>query len=377
MITDTTDGLLSRVLRDLLSSAIVPAHLEAMRGWHEDSSFALWIVENLKPGTYVQLGLGDGDLYISFCQAVQRWTPASSCYGVEGAPADNVGMRNESGHSEFARYHDQYFRSFSRLVDSTFDKALASFPAKSVDLLHLHGQYEAERVQRELEPWLSKLSDRAVVLVHTTHAVGQPNTCWQWATGLRESPLESSGQPLSFDCGHGLTMLSIGRDVPDEVRQLTRLNGEDAELLRRAFEASGLLIRSQLSRASLQSEAKESEGALVPEAGQLESLREQLWKAEIERRRLEVESCRYEVHLAERVAISRHTSAEKDRLITGLQNENQAIANELAELRRELAELRLEHADLRQAHDLVLGSRSMAITKPMRVLIDIARRVRR
>lgn len=85
-------------------------------------------------------------------------------------------------------------------------------------------------------------------------------------------------------------------------------------------------------------------------------------EAEIVRRRLEVESCKAEIGLAERLAISAHHNAEKQRLIEQLTSERDALSAELAALQHE--------------HAVVMQSRSMAITKPMRDLIELIHRIR-
>jgi hypothetical protein len=302
MITETSDGLPSRVLRDLLSSTTAPARLDGMQEGSEDNPFVLWIIEKLMPQTYVQLGLDDGEV--------------------------------------------------------SFEKALAGLPDKSIDLLRIHGQ-SATTVPsgRDLELCLSKLSDRAVVLLPPT-GFEEQRAYSQW---LRALPRGASDASPFFDSGYGIGMLSIGREVPDVIQRLTHLQGDDVTLVQLAFQSFGRLLASQLSESILRREAKKAAEALLLESSKLDSARDQLWKAEIERRKLEVESCRAEVHLAERVAILRHTNAEKDRLIAGLQNEKQAMGIEITELRK--------------AHDTVMHSRSMAVTKPMRVLIDIVRRV--
>jgi hypothetical protein len=401
MNTETPDGLLDRVLRDLLSSTIASQRPDATCGWQEHIPFAFWIVEKLRPGTYVQLGLGDGDAYSAFCQAAERCWPSIACYEVAGAHADDSdALCDESSYQEFGRGRDQQHGGSARVIHLSCEEALAHFPDKGIDLLHIHEQCgAAEGVERDLEMWLPKLSDRAVVLLHTIDSGETQKAHSQWLAGLSRG---SSDRSFFFDCGLGLGMLIIGRDVPNVVRQITRLHGDDAALVRLAFQTYGRLVTSQLSESKLRNEAKKMEEAHRLEVANLKSARdaavrladdrensrlaselssrEQLWKAEIERRRLEVESCRAEVHLAERVAISRHTSAEKDRLIAGLQNEKQATTEKdrlIARLQNEKKAVEDELTELRRVHDVVMRSRSMAITKPMRALIDIARRVRR
>ncbi len=127
--------------------------------------------------------------------------------------------------------------------------------------------------------------------------------------------------------------------------EIKRLN----EALNAAIRAADDLKRQQLAR----DEAREA----------------QAQQAEIVRRRIEVESCKAEVHLAEQLAISRHHNAEKGRLIEQLQKDNENLDAALKASESSLAELR---------HELhvVMNSRSMAITKPLRDLIVFVQRMK-
>ena len=105
--------------------------------------------------------------------------------------------------------------------------------------------------------------------------------------------------------------------------------------------------------------------------------REALWKAEIERRKLEVESCKAEVQLAERLAISAHRCAEKDQLCVEKDQLIQRLQSEIHGLEQKVSELLDLSESRRRELEFVMNSRSMAITKPMRTLIDFVRRARR
>lgn len=125
--------------------------------------------------------------------------------------------------------------------------------------------------------------------------------------------------------------------------EIARLN----EALNAAIRAADDLKREQLAR----------ENAFQAHSQQ----------AEIVRRRIEVESCKAEVHLAEQLAISRHHNAEKSRLIEQLQQDKSALDAALKASETSLAELRHEY-------HVVMNSRSMRITKPMRDLIAYVHR---
>lgn len=127
--------------------------------------------------------------------------------------------------------------------------------------------------------------------------------------------------------------------------EITRLN----EALDAATRAADDLKRQQLARD--------------------EAIDAQSQQAEIVRRRIEVESCKAEVHLAEQLAISRHHNAEKGRLIEQLQRDKESLDVALKASEASLV-------DLRRELNVVMNSRSMTITKPMRDLIAFVHRMK-
>src|SRR5215218_6240214 len=143
-----------------------PDFLE-ISAWTEHIPFAFWIIEVLKPGTVVELGVHTGTSYFSFCQAVKRFNTNTVCYGIDTWQGDeHAGFYDQELFGKVAAYNSNQFSRFSTLIRSTFDEANAYFIDGTIDLLHIDGLHTYEAVKHDFETWLPKLSTNAVVLFH-------------------------------------------------------------------------------------------------------------------------------------------------------------------------------------------------------------------
>ena len=68
----------------------------------------------------------------------------------------------------FETYNELHYASFSHLIRSTFDEALANFGAGSIDLLHIDGRHFYDDVRHDFESWQPKLSSLAQSFSFTT-----------------------------------------------------------------------------------------------------------------------------------------------------------------------------------------------------------------
>src|SRR5262249_19585853 len=135
--TARRDGERCELLETGLSSVLfdTPRRLTDVGSWHEHIPFAFLAVELLKPRVFVELGVHRGDSYCAFCQAVDRLALETRCYGVDTWRGDlHAGWYGDDVLVELRAHHDTIYGRFSRLVQSTFDEAVAYFPDSSVDL---------------------------------------------------------------------------------------------------------------------------------------------------------------------------------------------------------------------------------------------------
>src|SRR5258708_14550533 len=119
---------------------------------------------------------------------------------------------------------------------SDFSEACAQFADGSIDLLHIDGYHSYDAVQHDFETWLSKLSDRGVILLHDTAELSQ-------GFGVHRLWAELRGRYPSFEFshGHGLGVLGVGAKVPARLGALFDLSSDaaSAQALRIVYQRLG------------------------------------------------------------------------------------------------------------------------------------------
>jgi GT2 family glycosyltransferase len=238
------------VLQTLNSSVCLapPKRLWAGSGWTEHVPFAMHLVELVRPRTFVELGTHTGVSYCAFCQAVAALGLDTRCYAIDTWQGDeHSGVYGPEVLLELRAHHDPLYGAFSRLMQSTFEDARASFDDGSVDLLHIDGFHSYEAVRRDFEGWLPKLSRSGVVLLHDTTVRERGFGVWRlWDETSARYP------HFSFSHGHGLGLLAVGDQIPPGIRELVESTADDAAQLRNLFSVLGSRLSLQLQRDVLQ-----------------------------------------------------------------------------------------------------------------------------
>src|SRR5262245_45287447 len=235
-----------------------PERLVHPPSWLEHTPFAFWIVDALRPSTFVELGCQSGNSYASFAQAVQALGLPTACYGVDTWRGDpHAGFFDETVFEDWSAYHDRRFSTFSQLIRATFDEAVVHFADGSIDLLHIDGYHTFEAVTHDFETWRSKLSQRGVVLCHDINVRESDFGAWRLWERLRdEFPY------FEFLHGHGLGVMGIGHDLPDAVRWLLSLpsqNHEGVNLVRLFFSRLGAAVVGRYTTVEAQRTVREEE----------------------------------------------------------------------------------------------------------------------
>ncbi|RZS77656.1 methyltransferase family protein [Phyllobacterium myrsinacearum] len=218
-------------------------NIVAQSAWLEHAPFAFWLIDALRPRTFVELGTHGGFSYFAFCQAVQKLQTNTQCYAVDTWEGDeHSGKYSEDVFQSVKAYSEDNYATFSNLVRSTFDEARSHFSDGTVDLLHIDGRHFFEDVEHDFESWKPKLSDRAVVIFHDTNVRERGFGVYKlWET------LRKSYPSLEFLHGYGLGVLGVGKELPSAMNAVFELAKSDNKIgpIREAYARLGATISSE------------------------------------------------------------------------------------------------------------------------------------
>ena len=214
----------------------------AVSSWVEHVPFAMWLTSALHPRVLVELGTHHGTSYSGFCQAIKTLDLPARAFAVDSWKGDpHSGSGGPEVLANLRQHHDPRYGSFSTLLEMSFDEAALRFADNEIDLLHIDGYHTYEAVRHDFETWQPKLTDRAIVLFHDiAERVADFGVYRLW------DELTARFPSFSFVHEHGLGMLAIGRDLPDDIRTLASLRGEEAERIRALFRELGRRVRLEM-----------------------------------------------------------------------------------------------------------------------------------
>lgn len=309
-------------------------NIVAQSAWLEHAPFAFWLVDALRPRTFVELGTHGGFSYFAFCQAVQRLQINTRCYAVDTWEGDeHSGKYSEAVFQSVKTHNDDNYSMFSSLVRSTFDEACSHFSDGTVDLLHIDGRHFFEDVNHDFESWKPKLSDRAVVVFHDTNVRERGFGVYKLWETLRESY-----PSLEFLHGHGLGILGVGKELPTAMNAVFELAKSENEIgpIREMYARLGAVIKAESDIRLKQEILDEKTRELNESARHIQSLE------------LEIE--------------------DKSRLNDSLTNEISALKTKLSELTDTVDELQNELSQKASKIAAYEHSSSWRITAPCRFL---------
>ncbi len=213
---------------------------------------AFWIVERLRPGTVVTIGLGAENAHSAFAEAAERLGLATLCHAIDTAPVETPRA---------------WGKTRGRI--STADPAAeaARFAPGEIDLLLLDLDPDASPLMHIEQAWRDRLSPRAVLLVHGSEERFGATESAAFLAGLR-----ARHPSITFAHGAGLALFLTGSTPKPGLARLTALSPAHPELtaLQTMFARLGEALRhdEQLrartaENAALHSRLAETDAALA------------------------------------------------------------------------------------------------------------------
>ena len=376
-----------------------PGRVNAI-SWQEHIPFAKALVQMLRPKVFVELGVHTGDSYLAFCEAAAALKLDIACSGVDTWRGDpQAGLYGPEVLAELQAYHDPRYGKFSRLVQATFDEALAQFADGSIDLLHIDGTHTYEAVRHDWETWRGKLSRRGVVLFHDVNVRERDFGVWRlW------EEIKGQYSHFEFTHGYGLGVLAVGPDTPPELATFLKFGKEQPELLRSFFFSLGNRITLQAQLRKAQSAIPEYDALCRARGAEIERLNAKILEydalcrargAEIERLNAKITEydalCRargtaiekLDARILEYDALCRARGAEIEQLnariseydvaLRALEASQRAQATRIEQLQGQVVSGAAQLASLQEERARIVGGASFrigrAITAPARLLL--------
>ncbi len=196
-----------------------PKTLNFPNPWVGHLPFAAWVIREIAPKIFVELGTHTGNSYFAFCQSVAEAGLATHCYAVDTWMGDpHAGEYGDDVFAQVSAYNTEHFSGFSHLLRMTFDEALDSFAENTIDLLHIDGFHTYEAVRHDFETWLPKLSPGAVVIFHDTNIYERGFGVWRFWEELQARYKNN----VTFLHSCGLGVLQIDTEEKREPREWLR-----------------------------------------------------------------------------------------------------------------------------------------------------------
>ncbi len=212
--------------------------------WPEHIPFAFWLTAMHRPRKFVELGTHTGASYFAFCQAIERLGLSTAAYAIDTWKGDDhAGHYDETIFQGVSDINNRKYASFSTLVRSTFDDAIAYFADGNIDLLHIDGLHTYDAVKHDFDTWLPLLSDRAIVLFHDINVRRDNFGVFKFFEELAEKY-----PSFTFHHGHGLGVLAVGENQNDTLRTFFEMAKDDdaARNIRLTFSRLGTLCSQVL-----------------------------------------------------------------------------------------------------------------------------------
>jgi O-antigen biosynthesis protein len=187
--------------------------------WLGHAPFLRFLIREIKPKVFVELGTHNGFSYFVGCQTIEELNLPAKAFAVDHWLGDeHAGSFDDSVYEGVLSLNNQY-RSFSTLLKMSFSDARSKFEDHSVDLLHIDGFHTYEAVKEDFETWLPKLSRHAVVILHDIHVRHADFGVYKyWAE------IKKDHQTIEFVGSYGLGVVFLNSPTKSSLQFLKNLS---------------------------------------------------------------------------------------------------------------------------------------------------------
>ena len=234
-------------------TAFSPKSLQTPNAWVGHLPFAAWLIKEITPKIFVELGTHSGNSYFAFCQSVVENALSTKCFAVDTWEGDeHAGHYSDEVFIKVDTHHHEYYSEISNLLRMTFDEAVSTFEDASIELLHIDGLHTYEAVKHDFETWLPKLAPGAIVLFHDTNVREQDFGVWK----LWEELQVNFPDNLEFLHSNGLGVLQLNNSPHEKKLGWLQSKSSDKTLLIDYFKTLGSRQMERFELKELQSNSQ-------------------------------------------------------------------------------------------------------------------------
>jgi hypothetical protein len=207
--------------------------------WYQHIPFAYWLLEKIKPNSYLEMGVHNGISYFAVCESIRQLRLSTKCVALDHWLGDSqAGYFSEDVFQSFAK-NNEIYSEFSTFIKNSFETSMSEIEDDSIDLIHIDGFHSYAAVKNDFELALKKINKSVgIILMHDVNE-------YQVTFGVNKfwSEIENKFKTFKFNHGHGLGVVFVGTKI--ELDFLRLFDEEDSyflSILRNYFEILGQRI---------------------------------------------------------------------------------------------------------------------------------------
>jgi len=192
--------------------------------WIGHAPFLRFLIREIRPRIFVELGTHNGFSYFLACQTIQELGLETKAFAVDHWLGDqHAGIFDESVYQSVVSHNEQY-DSFSTLVKMSFTEARAEI-LDTIDLLHIDGLHTYEAVKDDFDTWLPKMAKDGIILLHDIHVRHADFGVFKlW------SEIKKDFSTIEFTGTYGLGVVFLG-SIPSETLTLIKQYCDSGEMM--------------------------------------------------------------------------------------------------------------------------------------------------
>jgi len=246
----------------------LPTHYPGS-AWTTHAPFAAWLVDTLRPTTIVELGSYRGFSCFAFAEAAKRLGLPTRIFALDTWEGDeHGGFYGQEVYDYVAAVVEADYSDSVTLTRGFFTDSRRLFEDGSVDIVHIDGRHGYEDAKADFEEYVTAVRDGGIVMFHDIAEHREGFGVFQlW------DEIADPGRSFTFEHGHGLGILAVGR-VPDgPLGELFRADAGTAERIRADFVRLGNVVAHRALLETHSAQYKRQTAALKGSKAKLAAMR--------------------------------------------------------------------------------------------------------